>query len=304
MKVDGMKDLFSRSIEKHEVKYVNYIGDGDSKTYTGIINSKPYGDDCEITKKECVGHVQKRMETRLRECKEKNRDIGGNNKLTAKLIDKLTVYYGLAIRRHSDCKDDMKKAIWATFYHYSSTDDNPQHGYCPEGAESWCKWQKSKAAGTLSDFKHDYSALPEIVLKAIRPIYQDLSADKLLERCVGGYTQNSNESYNQLVWKIAPKITHSGATIVEIAALLATCTFNNGVRSLLQVMNVMGISVGRNAHLYAACEDDRRIVQAELRAQETSKEGRLRRRQQNLDDMGIPSKVEDLYYRPGIDDSI
>ncbi|XP_071572857.1 uncharacterized protein [Temnothorax nylanderi] len=234
----------------------------------------------------------------------KNPGIGGRNKLTAKFIDKLSVYYGLAIRRHCDSKDDMKKAIWATFYHYGSTDKKPEHQYCPEGSESWCKWQQAKAKGELSNFSHDYSALPKEVLNVIKPIYEDLSKDTLLERCVGGFTQNNNESYNQLVWKIAPKTMHSGAVTVNIAALLATCMFNNGISSLLQIMNTLGISVGTHAHLYAAKEDDRRIGQAEIRAQEQSKEGRLRRRQQNLDDFGILATVEDLYYGPGIDESV
>ncbi|EFN81035.1 hypothetical protein EAI_05560, partial [Harpegnathos saltator] len=29
-----------------------------------------------------------------------------------------------------------KKTIWATFYHKISTDENPQHNYCPIGADS------------------------------------------------------------------------------------------------------------------------------------------------------------------------
>jgi len=85
MEVDAIKELFSSSVEKHGVVYINYIGDGDSKTYTGLVNAKPYGDEIEIIKKECVGHVQKRMGTRLRECKKKNPGIGSKNKLTAKL---------------------------------------------------------------------------------------------------------------------------------------------------------------------------------------------------------------------------
>ncbi|KYQ49805.1 hypothetical protein ALC60_11124, partial [Trachymyrmex zeteki] len=140
-----------------------------------------------------------------------------------------------------------------TFYHYGSTDNKPEHHFCPEGPESWCKWQQAKAKGGLRNFRHDYSALPKTVLDAIKPIYEDLSNDKLLERCVGGYTQNSNESFNQLIWKIAPKTMHSGVKIVNIAAFLATCTFNNGVTSLLEVMNVLGISVGSGAHLYVRC---------------------------------------------------
>lgn len=197
----------------------------------------------------------------------------------------------------------MRNAIWATFNHYGSTDSNPQHHLCPKGTESWCKWQQAKAQGRLNNFRHDYVALPKTVLDVIKPIYEDLSTDKLLERCVGGYTQNSNESFNQLIWKIAPKSMNSGAKIVNIAALLATCMFNNGVTSLLEVMSVLGIRIGSAAHLYAAQEDEERIARAEQQAQEQSKEGRIRRRQQNLDAMNIPSAVEDLFYGAGIDDS-
>jgi len=41
-----------------------------------------------------------------------------------------------------------------------------------------------------------------------------------------------------------------------------------------------------------------------LQAQEQTKESRIRRRQQNLENMNIPSTVEDLHYGPGIDDSM
>ena len=46
------------------------------------------------------------------------------------------------------------------------------------------------AANELSEFKHGYQPLPHNVAEAVRPIYTDLSNDKLLERWVGGFTQN------------------------------------------------------------------------------------------------------------------
>ena len=71
-----------------------------------VLKAAPYG-SLEICKKECIGHVQNRMGTRLREivkkCVEtvvkggnlkKKKTLGGKCKLTGKLIDKLTVYYG------------------------------------------------------------------------------------------------------------------------------------------------------------------------------------------------------------------
>jgi len=100
------------------------------------------------------------MGSRLRECKKKNKHLGGKNKLTGKLVDKLSVYYGLAIRRNYNSVESMKQAIWATFYHYSSTDNQPQHHYCPQGSESWCSWQRAKAGNTLHIYKHDYQAFP------------------------------------------------------------------------------------------------------------------------------------------------
>lgn len=65
-----------------------------------------------------------------------NKGIGSRNKLTAKMIDKLTVYYGLAIRRNFDSVKKMRETILATFYHYSSTTGKPQHHLCPEGSKS------------------------------------------------------------------------------------------------------------------------------------------------------------------------
>lgn len=162
--------------------------------------------------------------------------LGGKGKLTGKMIDKLTVYYGLAIRRHCDSVENMKNAIWATYDHYSSTDKRPRHNKCPTGKESWCAWQRASANVELASFKHDYKPLPTNVLTAIKLIYKDLSKDNLLERCVGGFTQNNNESYNQLIWKISPKIIPSDLITVELAAYIVACVFNEGLGALLKML--------------------------------------------------------------------
>lgn len=52
---------------KIENRYVKYIGDRDSTSYDAIAAEKPYGEDHEIKKFECVGHVQKRVGTHLHE---------------------------------------------------------------------------------------------------------------------------------------------------------------------------------------------------------------------------------------------
>lgn len=71
MEVDSIVEMFSRSEQLHGIKYSNYIGDGDCKTFKGITDAQPY-DDIIVRKKECIDHVQKRMGTRLRNLKKKN----------------------------------------------------------------------------------------------------------------------------------------------------------------------------------------------------------------------------------------
>ncbi|XP_025995087.2 uncharacterized protein LOC113004834 [Solenopsis invicta] len=216
------------------------------------------------------------------------------------MIDKLTVYYGLAIRRNFDSVEGMRDAVWATFYHYSSTKDKPQHHLCPQASDSWCKWQQAKANGSLDRYEQSYNALPDEVLDAIRPIYEDLSNASLLQRCLGGYTQNANESYNNLIWRMAHTNTNSSAKIVEIATFIAVCLFNEGLSALLQIMNTMGITIGRNA----ALADTRRCNQADIRAQHATREVRISRRLKKNKNADEHLHQEDSLYGPGIDDYI
>ena len=50
------------------------------------------------------------MGARLRQCKKNIEGLGGRGKLTEKLIDELSNYYGLAIRKNLTSVDDMYKA--------------------------------------------------------------------------------------------------------------------------------------------------------------------------------------------------
>ncbi|GFX18691.1 uncharacterized protein TNCV_3311521 [Trichonephila clavipes] len=59
METVGMVRIFQRSLSHRSVRYTSYIGDGDSKTFSSITASNPYGEDITVSKIECVGHVQK-----------------------------------------------------------------------------------------------------------------------------------------------------------------------------------------------------------------------------------------------------
>jgi len=226
MEIDGAREMFSRANEKNGITYSNYIGDGDCKTFKAVVEQNP-----SVYKEKCIDHVQKRMGSRLQNIA-KIKKLSDKGKLTGKIIDELAIYYGLTIRRHCHSIEEMKKAIWAMFYHKISTDDEPHHHLCPEGPES-CIWQLQKAiGGDESSFKHG-PAMPKEIFEAMKKTYEELNSDELLTRCLGGFTQNSNESFNAMVWTIAS----NGKTVLDITVNLAVIYFNDGYKGIMQVMN-------------------------------------------------------------------
>jgi len=51
MEVDGIIEMFQRSLQNYNVKYAFYIGDGDTKTFKSLLETALYGDDFTVKKK-------------------------------------------------------------------------------------------------------------------------------------------------------------------------------------------------------------------------------------------------------------
>jgi len=254
-----------------------------------------------VKKKECVD--QKRIGTRLRVVKKNTKGFSGKGagKLTNKVISDLIVYYGLVIRRHPDSAEDMKNAVWAVFYHNISTNEKPQHMYCPAGKESWCKWRVAEAYGTLTSFKHKPLLLKK-VQNAIRPVFEALSSDDLMQRCTGGNTQNSNESVNACVWKLAPKHLHCAAKTVEIATYIAVSLFNEGYIIVLKIMDLLGIAVGIEANNFAREADAKCVTAAENSLIDGARATALSKKAVQISQMEQYEVEKGLMYGPGIAD--
>ncbi|GFV67310.1 CCHC-type domain-containing protein [Trichonephila clavipes] len=235
MEVVGAYRIFERSNVRN-VQYNEYYGDGDSKGYESVKNF--YGINT-VTKLECIGHVQKRVDLRFRQIKKKKKGLGGKNKLTDKLIDRIQNYYGIAIRNNVGNLQKMMSSVIAAFFHCVSGKNNSLHGQCPEGSESWCRYQRAKAAG--SPLKEIEQGLPNKIINQIKPTYLKLCNETLLKKCLHGKTQNCNESYNNILWNIVPKNIFIGLETFRLGALLALILYNSGYAGILSVIrNVNG----------------------------------------------------------------
>ncbi|GFV91034.1 uncharacterized protein TNCV_1249161 [Trichonephila clavipes] len=215
MEVDGMLMIFNRLEKLHNLKYSNYIADGDTKTFNALSENKPYGDDHLIQKIEC-------------------RPCAKENGLTDSLIDKLAHYYGNAIRCNSTSVKEMRKAIWAVWGHFAAL-------------------MMDRCTGFVLQTK-----------------YMVLISSGTPEEMFRGKTHNPNESLNSLIWKFCPKTIGSSLQIAEIAANLATSVFNDGNQILITILEKFGLKINRNACVYLAERDNRRIFTSRQRRLEST----------------------------------
>lgn len=202
----------------------------------------------------CWAFSKKNVHYRLlKTLKDKNKKIllsdgkklGGKNSLTGSVINQLCVYYGNAIRGNSNDLVGMRKSIWAIWNHKASTNENPKHGYCPEGPESWCTYQKAVSANQVDKYRHK-NTIPIAVMDFIKPIFDDLSKPVLLRRCLKGMTQNGNESYNNLLKYICPKRGFAGGKVIKIAAYEAALAFIKGNMAKQRVLQLLKIVPGQH----------------------------------------------------------
>ena len=137
MEAAGAVRIFNRSSATRGLVYMDMLGDGDSSTHNSIVESKPYGDDSIPRQLECIGHVHKRVGSRLWKLKNSKKGVklsdgkglagkglAGKGRLTDGKIDILQDYYGLAIRENSNDVQKMAVGIQAALYHVASTDAN------------------------------------------------------------------------------------------------------------------------------------------------------------------------------------
>jgi len=99
-------------VEKHNLRYTTFIGDGDSSSYPTIVAEDPYP-GVTIAKGECIGHVQKRVGSGLRSIRKnipgaRKKAMFGRNKLTDAANNYIQNCYGFVIRQNTNNLYQMK----------------------------------------------------------------------------------------------------------------------------------------------------------------------------------------------------
>ena len=258
MEAQPAVEMFTDSIKKRKLRYTVFVGDGDSSCF-GTVKESLSG-IYNVEKEECVGHVQKRMGSALRNFKNDHKGkkladgkpVVGKGRLTERVINSMQNYYGLVIRENKGNLQGMKDGIWAIYYHMIKSDDNTpleeQHKFCPKDKQTWCKFWHDKLFASKNDKKtYDESkCLPPVFRNELKNVFKRLSDDNQLSRCLRGLTHNQNEAINCQLWQRCPKTHFCGKRRVVLAVCETVCVFNTGAGSTALLIKNCGVQPGIN----------------------------------------------------------
>ena len=238
MEVAAAVKLWNRSLQ-YNFRYLNFIGDGDSYAYLAVKASNggegPYGEK-KVTKEYCVNHYSKRLGTALREVVKQPvtnvgggrrvRTLGGRHRVTGDVIKKLSSYFTKAVRDSINTSpQEMSDRCMSSFYHCSASDANPTHDLCPKRADSWCFYQNALANGREPEphakKMQVYFHLEPHELQLVKNVYERLTSDENMIKCLRGKTQNPNESLHAIIWIHCPKHLKTSNVRFEFAAAVA-----------------------------------------------------------------------------------
>ncbi|KAI8759589.1 hypothetical protein BgiBS90_031619 [Biomphalaria glabrata] len=159
----------------------------------------------------------------------------------------------------------MRKAVWATFYHCTSSDESWNHSYCPEGSLSWCFFKRAEALGVPAASHQEMSStyLSPLVAEHIKPVYERLTEDDLLGRCTEGQTQNANESAHALIWSRCSKHLFIGKQRVEVSVSVGIGEFNMGSLESKYFLDFLKLDVGIHTEILGSKRDTMRMSKAQ-----------------------------------------
>ena len=173
----------------------------------------------------------------------------------------------------------MKSAIHSSLFHCASSARRNLHQYCPDGPNSWCQFKKDKANNT-NNYKPG-PGLPDNVIAKVKPVYNRLSNDELLKKCLDGKTQNQNESLNGMIWNRLPKGVFVGATVLKFGVYDAVAHFNIGSKAAVSIMDELGMVPGKYFLEGMKEIDKKRIAKGNFKNKEGTKKRRDKKKKKS-----------------------
>lgn len=104
------------------------------------------------------------------------------------------------------------------------------------------------------------------------------------------------------VWSMAPKSISSGKHVLDIAVYIAVSIFNDGLSSIMRLLQNLGMKIGPNCYNFCVEADERRIKFSERSLINAAKKARLSIKSFRKKEEEASIEVDGQMYGAGIAD--
>ncbi|GFR84938.1 hypothetical protein ElyMa_006014900 [Elysia marginata] len=112
--------------------------------------------------------------------------------------------------------------------------------------------------------------LAKDVAKYVRDVYDRLSDEELLSRCMEGKTQNANESLHSMQWNTCTKHIVVNRNRLETPLALGVAEVNQGSVGTAKFIQCLGVSIGTQTRKIGQNRERKRVYYAQFSLLETT----------------------------------
>ena len=228
MEPEAAKIIWGRSVEKNQLCYSTFIGDGDSKSYQKVVSMDAYP-LVPIHKEECSAHVSKRIKKTL--CRIK-KNTKSTKYVQHKLVEPKSEYvssnYSTVILQHRG----KTPAQMCTGLNILLSHITVDHSTCP--SDTWCRWNQTSVTKPPPPRSTNFT--PQDILK-VKEVFNTFGTEDFCNHLTLGMTQNANESLHNTIWNFCPKAKYISPQSVRISTAIAVTIFNDGELSLFGILS-------------------------------------------------------------------
>ena len=123
--------------------------------------------------------------------------------------------------------------------------------------------------------------MPQPVFKCILPLFERLSKEELLQKCLHGGTQNRNKAFHNTVWSVPPKVTYQNYETILAAVNFAVCKWNSGSVFIADLIKELKMNPGQHTSQFLKIHYEASVKNARFQSRETTKRRRTLLRSKN-----------------------
>ena len=184
MEPEAAKTIWARSIERHQLVYSTFIGDGDSKSYHQVCELDPYP-TVPVAKEECIAHVTRRLKKHLMRVKPSTKNkTYVQHKLNEPKASFISSNYSTVIIQHRGQTPAAISKALSVFLSHTSGD----HSTCPSTAKSWCRWRVVVYSGEQPPEALTHLSAKDV--EKVREVFEIFGVEEFCQHLTLGVTQH------------------------------------------------------------------------------------------------------------------